>query len=144
MSESEPSSESMPVSPKLAGFRWSTAMIMLSAMVMIAGTFAPIFLFFKFIVDVQDEYTNAVKSCIGIKPSQCPRLGEYHWIDWTLDAEVQWGAMPHSTYVLRTEVFDIVQFLRIDNGVIVGPIEEEEANRIEEELRKRLNPSKPE
>lgn len=117
---------------------------MASLVFMAAVSLGMVLMFYKTYSEALDEYPKAISSCIGIKPSQCPRLGEYHWIDWTRDAEVQWGAMPHSTYVLRTEVFDMVQFLHIDNGVIVGPIEEEEANRIEEELRKRLNPSKPE
>ncbi len=144
MSESEPSSESMPVSPKLAGYRWFMPAAIASLVLMAAVSLGMVLMFYKTYSEALDEYPKAVRSCIGNKPSQCPRLGEYHWIDWTRDAEVQWGAMPHSTYVLRTEVFDMVQFLRFDNGVIVGPIEEEEANRIEEELRKRLNPFKPE
>lgn len=136
MSESDPNRESLPVTPKPSGYRWFMPAAMASLVFMAAVSLGMILMFCKNYSEALDEYPNTVRSCIGIKPSQCPSLGEYHWIDWTRDAEVQWGAMPHSTYVLRTEVFDMVQFLHIDNGVIVGPIEEEEANRIEEELRK--------
>jgi len=45
--------------------------------------------------------------------------------------------LENGTYILRTEILDAARFLKIENGKIVGPIEEAEADAYIEEFRRK-------
>lgn len=105
--------------------------------VLVASTLFSLFAICKIYTGFQDEYENAVKECVGKTPSQCPQLGEYYWTDELHYSEFSWNRLENGTYILRTEILDAARFLKIENGKIVGPIEEAEADAYIEEFRRK-------